>query len=128
MTTHTGNEGTIKVGGVVVAEIRTIQVDMSVATVDDTVVGDDAETHKALQTSWTAQADVLMDPDDAAQGACEVGQSVTIDYFPVGTDSGLMKRSGTATVEKRTEKGTYNGMLELTIQFKGNGALSKGTV
>jgi hypothetical protein len=35
---------------------------------------------------------------------------------------------GTATVEKLTIKGTFNGMVEASLSFKGNGALGKSTV
>jgi hypothetical protein len=128
MSNHTGNEGQVKVGGVVVAETRSWSIDMSVATVDTTVIGDTDESHKTLQKSWTGSADVFWDESDSAAQGCDVGDSVTLALYPAGDGSGNTFYSGTATVEKLSIKGTYNGMVEASISFKGNGALTKDTV
>lgn len=128
MSNHTGNEGQVKVGGVVIAETRSWSLDTSVATTDTTVIGDTDETHKTLQKSWTGSADIFWDESDSAAQACDTGDSVTLALYPAGGDSGNIFFSGTATVEKLSLKGTYNGMVEATISFKGNGALSKATI
>jgi hypothetical protein len=124
MANHTGNEGKVSVGGNVVAEVRSWSLDLSVATVDDTVIGDDWETHKTLQKNWSGSAEVFWDETDTAQSACTVGASVALILYPEGNDSGDTYWSGTATVEKWTIKGTHNGMVEASIGFKGNGALA----
>ncbi len=128
MTTHTGNEGTIKVGGVVVGEFRTIQLDLTIGTVDDTVAGDAWETHQVLHKAWTGSCDALFDPDDGGQIACAIGASVTVEFYMTGTDSLDKKHSGTATVEKRTIKSSHSGLVEISLGLKGNGALAEATL
>jgi len=127
MTTHVGNEGYIKVGGNTVAETQNWQLDISVATVDKTALGDTFESHMTTQKSWTGSASVFWDPSDTAQGAITVGSSVSIEFYPYGGTSGNVKFTGTATVEKLTLKGSYNGMLTADASFKGNGTLTGPT-
>jgi Phage tail tube protein len=128
MTTHIGNEGTIKVGGVVVGEFRTITVTETADTVEDTVTGDAWKTRKVTQKDFSASCDALLDPDDAAQGACSIGAEVVLSYYPVGGDSGDKYKSGNAIVTKREVKGTYNGLVEISFGFDGNGALAETTI
>lgn len=124
MANHVGNEGVIKVGGNTVAEARSWSLDITANTVDDTVIGDAWETHKVTQKTWTGAAEVYWDEADTAQVAVSPGASVTVAFYPEGADSGDTYWSGTATVEKVSLKGTHNGMVEASLSFKGNGALT----
>ena len=125
MTTKTGNDGVIKVGGVTVAETRSWALSIGIGTVDDTVMGDTWDTHKTIQKNWTGSAEVYWDEGDAAQAASlVVGASVAVHFYPEGADAGDTYYTGTATVEKVDLKGSHNGLIEASIAYKGNGALT----
>lgn len=124
MANHTGQYALVKVGGNTVAEARSWSLDVSAETVDDTVIGDTWNTHQVTLKSWMGSAEVYWDEADTAQSACTVGSSITLAMYPEGADSGDTYWTGTATVEKWTLKGTHNGMVEASISFKGNGALT----
>ena len=48
MATHTGSEGTVKVGANAIAEIRSFSIEETADTVEDTSMGDTYRTHKTL--------------------------------------------------------------------------------
>jgi len=59
MATHTGSEGTVKVGANAIAEIRSFSLDETADTLDDTTMGDTARTFKSSLTSFSGSVDVL---------------------------------------------------------------------
>jgi len=64
MATHTGSEGTVKVGANTIAEIRSFSIEESAETLEDTSMGDTARTYKPSLTTFTATVDVLWDDTD----------------------------------------------------------------
>lgn len=129
MSNHVGNEGKVKIGANAVAEIRGWEVQEQAATVDDTVMGDEWNTHKVTQKGWTASANCLWDETDAnGQEACTVGASVVLNLYPEGDGAGDSYYTGTATVTQVGASAVHDGIVERAIQFTGNGALSRTTV
>lgn len=129
MATFKGKDGVVKVGANAVAEVRGWSVSQSIGTVDDSVMGDDDETHLVTIKNWTGSADVLFDDTDTnGQVALAVGSSVTVSFQMEGDTSGDHKLSGTATVESREISAQHDGLVEASITLKGNGALTEGTV
>lgn len=128
MATYTGKDGVMEVGGTVVGEMRSFSIDAQADTLDDTVMGDDWKTHKAMHKSWSGEAMVLHDPADAGQVACAIGDSIAGEWFPSGEDAGATALSGTATITGRRVNTSYDGLEELNITFEGNGALTETTV
>ena len=47
MATHTGSEGTVKIGANAIAEIRSYSIEETGDTIEDTTMGDSARTYKA---------------------------------------------------------------------------------
>lgn len=127
MSHTSGNEGIVKVNGNAYAEMRSWQYDVSAGTTDATVIGDDWEDHEVTQKSWTGSADIFWDETETAQQV-DAGDVVALVFYPAGTDAGSPMRSGNATIDKITIKGTYNGLVEASISYKGKGAMTKGTV
>lgn len=130
MANHTGSEGTVKVGGVACAELRSFSLDITMATTEDTVIGDTATTHKVTQYSWEATVDCFWDElDTTSQGLMEVpGASLAFIFGPEGTTTGDMAYSGTGLVVGIGNKTTHNGMVECTYKIKGTGALTRAAV
>ena len=129
MATHTGSEGTVKVGSNAIAEIRSFSIEETADTLDDTTMGTIARTYKSSLTTFTGTIDVLWDETDTTgQGALTIGASVTLNLYPEGDTSGDTYLTGAAIVTGRSVNSTYDGLVEMSISVQGNGALSQTTV
>ena len=129
MATHTGSEGTVKVGSNAIAEIRSFSIEETADTLDDTTMGTIARTYKSSLTTFTGTIDVLWDEtDESGQGALIIGASVTLNLYPEGVTSGDVYLTGEAIVTGRSVNSTFDGLVEMSISVQGNGALSRTTV
>lgn len=129
MATHTGSEGTVKVGANAIAEIRSFSIEESADTLEDTTMGDTARTYKSSLTTYTGTVDVLWDETDTTgQGALTIGASVTLNLYPEGDTSGDTYYTGTAIVTGRTINSSFDGLVEMSISVQGSGALTQTTV
>jgi hypothetical protein len=129
MATHTGSEGTVKVGSNAIAEIRSFSIEETADTLDDTTMGTIARTYKSSLTTYTGTIDVLWDETDTTgQGALTIGASVTLNLYPEGDTSGDVYLTGEAIVTGRSVNSTFDGLVEMSISVQGNGALSQTTV
>lgn len=129
MATHTGSEGTVKVGANAIAEIRSFSIEESADTLEDTTMGDGARTYKPSLTTYTGTIDVLWDETDTTgQGALTIGAEVTLNLYPEGDTSGDTYYTGAAIVTGRTINSSFDGLVEMSISVQGNGALTETTV
>lgn len=129
MATHTGSEGTVKVGANAIAEIRSYSVEETADTVEDTTMGDSYRTHKTTLKAWSGTVDVFWDETDTTgQSALTVGSEVTANFYPEGSTTGDAYMTGTAIVTGKTVSASFDGMVESTITLQGTGALSRTTV
>ena len=129
MATHTGSEGTVKVGANAIAEIRSFSVEESAATLDDTTMGDTARTYRTSLTTFTGTIDVLWDETNTTgQGALTIGAAITLNLYPEGDTAGDTYLAGAAIVTGRTVNSSFDGLVEMSISVQGNGALTQTTV
>jgi hypothetical protein len=130
MATHTGSEGTVRVGATNnVLEIRSYSVEETADTAEDTSMGDSYRTFKTTLKAWTGSVDVFWDElDTTGQGALVVGSEVTVRFMPEGASSGDTYLTGNAIVTGKTVTGSFDGMVESTITLQGTGSLSAATV
>lgn len=129
MATHTGSEGTLKVGSSAVAEIRSYTINETGETIEDTSMGDTSRTFKAGLKTFTASVEVFWDETDTTgQGALDVGSEVTLNVYPEGDASGDTYYSGTSIVTGKTVTGSFDGMVEASFELQGTGALTETTV
>jgi len=129
MATHTGSEGTVKVGSNAIAEIRSFSIEESADTLEDTTMGDTARTYKPSLTTFTGSVDVLWDETDTTgQGALTIGAEVTLNLYPEGDATGDTYLTGSAIVTGRTVNSSFDGLVEMSISVQGNGALTQTTV
>lgn len=129
MATHTGSEGTVKVGSNAIAEIRSFSIEESADTLEDTTMGDTARTYKPSLTTFTGSVDVLWDETDSSgQGALTIGAEVTLNLYPEGDAAGDTYLTGSAIVTGRTVNSSFDGLVEMSISVQGNGALTQTTV
>lgn len=127
MATHTGSEGTLKVGANTIGEIRSFSISESADTLEDTSMGDAARTYKASLTTFTGSVDVFWDEADTGQMAMTVGSSITFSAYPEGATSGDKYYTGSAIVTGLTINSSFDGMVEASITLQGTGALSLST-
>lgn len=128
MATHTGSEGTVKVGSDAIGEIRSFNLEESADTLEDTTMGDTARTRKPSLTTFSGSIDVLWDETDTGQNALTAGAEVTINAYPEGDAAGDTYLTGTAIVTNRSVSSSFDGLVEMSISVEGNGALTTTTV
>lgn len=130
MATHTGSEGTVKVGATnSVLEIRSYSIEETADTAEDTSMGDSYRTFKTTLKAWTGSVDVFWDElDTTGQGALMVGSEVAVRFMPEGATAGDLYFTGSAIVTGKTVTGSFDGMVESTITLQGTGALATATV
>ena len=128
MANHTGSEGTVKIGVAAIAEIRSFSVDMTADTIEDSTMGDSWRTYKSVLKTWSGSIDCYWDETDATgQGALTAGTEVTLNLYPEGSTTGDKYYTGTAIVTGITVTQSFDGMVETTFSFQGNGALTLST-
>ena len=128
MATHSGVEGTVKVGANAIAEIRSFSVEETGDTIDDSTMGDTARTYIAGLKTYTASIDCLWDETNTTgQGALTVGATVTLNLYPEGATAGDIYYTGSAIVTGRTITTSYDGLIEMSITCQGSGALTQST-
>ena len=130
MATHTGSEGTVRVGATnAVLEIRSYSLEETADTVEDTSMGDSYRTFKTTLKGWSGSVDVFWDElDTTGQGALVPGSEVAIRFYPEGTTTGDIYLTGQAIVTGKTITGSFDGMVESTITVQGTGALTSAAV
>ena len=124
MATHTGSEGTVKVGTDTVGELRSFSLETTGATIESSNMGTTARTYKAGLTAWSGTASLFWDETDAGQLALVLGTSVTIKVYPEGASTGDKYYSGSAIITAKSVSASFDGLVESSISFTGNGALT----
>ena len=66
--------------------------------------------------------------DTNGQVALAVGSTVTLLWYPEGSDSGDTYYSGSVIVTGKTITGSFDGLVEASISVQGSGAITTATV
>ena len=127
MATHTGSEGTIKIGSTVLGELRSYTLEQTSDTIEDTSMGDAVRTYKVGLKGSSGSASVFFDEADAGQLLCTVGSSITLNLFPEGNQTGDKFYAVDAIVTGYNVSASFDGMVEAEITFTGTGAITLGT-
>lgn len=128
MANHLGREGLVKISSTTIGELRNYALSHSSDTVEDSVIGDTYRTRLATMKTWSASGDLYWDEANAGQLLITIGSSVTLNLYPEGGDTGDIYYSGSAIVTKFDISASFDGIVEGSIAFEGNGALSTLTV
>jgi predicted secreted protein len=127
MATHTGSEGTIKVGTTVVGELRSYSLEQTADTIEDTSMGDTTRTYKSALKGWSGSASLFFDETDAGQTALALGTEIALKVYPEGASSGDKYYYGQAIITGSNISASFDGMVEAEVTFTGSGALTLGT-
>jgi predicted secreted protein len=128
MANHLGREGTVKISSTTIGELRNYSLAHSSDVVEDSVIGDTYRTRLATMKTFSVSGDLYWDETNAGQLLITIGSSVTLNLYPEGSDTGDVYYSGTAIVTKFDISASFDGIVEGSIAFEGNGALSTLTV
>jgi len=124
MANHLGREGLVKISATTIGELRNYSLSHSSDTVEDSVIGDTYRTRLATMKTWSASGDLYWDETNAGQLLITIGSSVTLNLYPEGADTGDVYYSGAAIVTKFDISASFDGIVEGSIAFEGNGTLS----
>jgi hypothetical protein len=128
MATHSGSEGTVKIGSDILAEIRSYTIESSGETIETSTMGLSARTYVAGLTTFTASFEVYFDETDTAQNAVDAGASITFSVYPEGDAAGDTYYTGSGIVTGRSITASFDGMVEMSLSVQGSGALTETTV
>lgn len=129
MSTFIGKDGAVYVGTNAVAEVRDFSLESSSEIVNDTVMGDDFMTNKATQKSWSATVNCYYDSSDTnGQLALDEGSTVTLNLYPEGNTSGKNYYYGSVIITSISRSQSFDGLVEITFNGTGTGALTEGSV
>lgn len=130
MANHHGNEGTVKIGANVVAEVQSFELNEEDEPLDNSAMGDTWETHvSGSPKRWSGSLTCWWDETDTnGQMSLRAGTSVTVNLYPEGDGSGDTYYTGTATVVGVPVQSSLRSMVQAQFNFRGNGALTRTTV
>jgi hypothetical protein len=129
MANHKGSEGVAKVGSVTIAEVKDWSISETAETIDDTTLGDTARTKKSGLTSASGSMTAFWDETNTTgQGAMTNGAEVSLKLYPEGAASGDTYASLSAIITEKGVSTTLDGMVETSISFEANGAVTWATV
>ena len=129
MANHKGSEGTAKIGSSVIAEVKDWSISESAETIDDTTLGDSARTKTVGLTSASGSMTAFWDETDTSgQGAMTVGAEVALKLYPEGATTGDTFASLSAIITEKGVSTTLDGMVETSVSFEANGAVTWATV
>jgi len=124
MATKLGREGLVKISSTTIGELRNYALSHSSDTVEDSVIGDTYRTRLATMKTFSVSGDLYWDETNAGQLLITIGSSVTLNLYPEGADTGDIYYSGAAIVTKFDISASFDGIVEGSIAFEGNGALT----
>lgn len=128
MAVFTGKAGVVQTSSNDIAEVRSYSITESGDTTESTSMGDSAKTYEPTLTEFSGSIDLFFDDTDSSgQVSLTIGSEFTLNLGPEGTSSGAYKLSGTGIVTEKTITAAHDGLVEMTIGFQGDGALTIGT-
>ena len=130
-TITTGESGTIKFyvtnALALVGSIRNFTVEQTTQTIESTVMGSGWRNYEAGLKDFTGTADFYLVDSDTTHDAliAAIGSApATIEFYPSGTSAGI-KLSGNVIVTGVSITSSFDGMVEMSCEFQGSGALAK---
>ena len=126
---HKGLDGVVKIGSDAVGSVRSFTIDYNSETADSTKMGDSARSFVSTILTWTASVDAIwLEDTDTGQQALNPGDSVTLNLYPEGADSGDTYYTGTAIVTGVSVSTSYDDLVMVSFSAQGSGDLTISTV
>ena len=132
MATYEGSNGSVKIKSgtdtlTAVASVRSWSIDITRDIVEDTAMGDGARTYKKGLQSYSGSMDIVYDDSENTIVATafnpDTDGAVSVELYPDASATGT-KFAGEVIVTSYSITASYDGLVEATLSFQGNGALS----
>lgn len=128
MARYKGKDGAVQVGGTVVGELESFDIEMTVNEIDANVMGSDWTDVCAGQKSATGSISVLTDPNDAQQSALTEGETVALTLFPTGDTTGLIQITGDFMITSVGFSTSVGDLVKTSYNFRNQGEVTRSTV
>jgi hypothetical protein len=127
MATRKGKEGVVKIGTTIVGEVKSFEIETTANEVDVSTLGSAWTKTNSTQNSWSGTMEMFYDNTDAGQIAIAVGSLVTLNLYYEGSTAGLKYDTGSALITSISRSQSFDGMVNQTVAFTGNGTLTTAT-
>ena len=128
MATRKGKEGVVKIGASTVGEVKSFELEVTANEVDVSTLGSGWTKTNSTQNSWSGTLEMFYDPTDLGQPAqIAVGTLVTLALYYEGVTTGLKYDTGSALITSISRSQSFDGMVNQTVAFTGNGILTTST-
>lgn len=129
MATVSGNNGEVKIGTSLVAEVKSFDITETDNIIEDTAMGDTSKTYVSGLNEASGSITCHFDrTDTSGQEAMTVGASVTLNLYPEGDSTGKREISASALITSVGVSETINDIVERSFGFTVTGAVTHGTV
>lgn len=126
MGAHAGSEGIVKIAESQIAEVKSWSLEETCDTVDASIIGTQWRKNLATIKSWSGSIEAFWDEsDENGQGKLTLGNIITVNLYPEGVGENKYIFSGTAIVSSISKQGSFDGLVESSFSFQGNGELKK---
>jgi|JMBY01.1.fsa_nt_gi hypothetical protein len=119
-TIHKASEGSIKIAGTTVAEVKSISIEQKHAPINTSNLASTADTFVAGRTSWSGSCDCFWSSDDSGQLAITIGAKVALIFYPTSGKS----FTGDVFVDSITIDNSSDDMISASFAFTGTGGLT----
>ena len=132
---YTGESGVVKFSGsdstvVAVASVRSFTIDQETQTIESTVMGQSARSYEPGLKQFSGSMDVYFRDDNVGQvelfnaigGTGSAGTA--IELYPSGETTGV-KLNGNVIITGHSITSNFDGMVEASVTFQGDGALTR---
>lgn len=130
MAKHTGKDGVVKAGPTptAIGHVTGWTINEQIGTTQSRATGQTYVNQYALLRQWNGTVDIELDHADAGQDLLVVGDKIAVEFYSEGDAAGKSYFSGTALITNKDTASPSDGMATVSVQFAGDGALSKATV
>lgn len=116
----------------VFGQIKDFNLQVDKKTIDATAMDEEWESVLHGSKSWSGSVTVFFDPADSVQAQIESdlitnNSDAELTFRPLGTGVGKKEYTGSAVVTGWNPAGAKDDLLGLSLQLKGNGALTPAT-
>lgn len=126
MATRAGSEGIVRIGERQIAEVKSWTLEEVCDTVDASVIGTEWRKAQATIKSWSGSIEAFWDEADIeGQGKLTIGATVQLNLYPEGVTDERKYFTGGAIVTGVSRQASFDGLVECSFTFQGNGKLSE---
>lgn len=126
MASYRGSQGSLSLGGNVVAEVKSWEADVERPVLDTTALGDTAETKDIDIPRWSGRFTAQLDYSDTAQAAVVdqivAGTNASVLAFEGRVSSTTKKMTGNVLINRASVTTSLGSIVMLSCDFVGSGA------